>query len=84
MGIVAGILVLLLVYGAVGLPVGAAFVFRGVNAVDAAAAQASILVRLLLLPGAAALWPVMLRRWLATARRALLPENSDGFKRPIG
>jgi hypothetical protein len=70
MGIVAWMLVLLLAYGAIGLLVGVAFVFRGVDAVDPAAAHATIPVRLLLLPGAAALWPLMLRRWRAAGRTA--------------
>jgi hypothetical protein len=65
MGVVAWILILLLAYAVIGVPVGAAFVFRGVNAVDPAAAHATIPVRLLVLPGAAALWPLMLRRWRA-------------------
>lgn len=70
MGIAAWMLVLLLVYGAVGLLAGAAFVFRGINAVDPAAAHATIPVRLLLLPGAAALWPLMLRWWRAARKAA--------------
>jgi hypothetical protein len=69
MGFVTWLLFALLVYSGLGVCVGVAFVLRGVNAVDPAAVHASIPVRILLLPGAAALWPLMLRRWII-ARRA--------------
>ncbi len=54
----------ILAYCAVGLVVGAAFVVRGVQRVDAGARGAPMLFRVLILPGAAALWPVVLRWWL--------------------
>lgn len=50
-------------YLAVGLAFAIAFVARGVGRVDAAAAEASLGFRLLLVPGAAALWPLLAQRW---------------------
>jgi hypothetical protein len=47
-----------------------AFVWRGVAAVDSAALSIPLAVRGLILPGAAALWPWLLLRWL---RRQQLP-----------
>jgi hypothetical protein len=40
------------------------FVWRGVQALDPAARDMPLSVRLLLMPGAAALWPVLGWRWL--------------------
>jgi hypothetical protein len=52
----------LVIYVAVGLMVGLAFVLFGVTRVQPAAMTVG--VRILLLPGATALWPLVLRRWL--------------------
>lgn len=58
-----------LILGAIGLYAGcglvfaAAFLTRGVERLDPAAAGASVWVRLLLAPGCIALWPVLLRLW---------------------
>lgn len=51
------------IYLSGGLMFAIAFVTRGVGTVDAAARGASWGFRLLILPGVAALWPVMLTRW---------------------
>ncbi len=67
---IAWILWLLLAYLAVGVAVGIPFVARGVDRVDHAAHGASRWVRLLLLPGAAALWPIVLALWFAAVQRA--------------
>ena len=40
-----------------------AFVTRGVGRIDPAARNASLGFRVLLLPGSAALWPLLLKRW---------------------
>lgn len=50
-------------YAAVGLVVALAFATRGVSRVDHAARDAHPLFRVLIIPGAAALWPVVLRWW---------------------
>lgn len=40
-----------------------AFVWRGAAAIDAKAATGSLGFRLLLVPGAIALWPLLLAKW---------------------
>ena len=52
------------VYGGVGVVFGAAFVSFGLGRVDPAARAAPLGLRLLLWPGSAALWPLLLVRWL--------------------
>jgi hypothetical protein len=49
-------------YVAVGLVTGVAFVVAGVTAVQPA--PVTLGARVLLLPGATALWPLVLARWL--------------------
>jgi hypothetical protein len=51
-------------YVAVGLVIGAAFVIVGVTRVQNAPATAG--ARILFLPGAVALWPIVLSRWLTS------------------
>lgn len=55
-------------YLAAGLIVGIPFVARGVNRVDRVAAHAPLRFRLLILPGCAALWPVLIVKWLRARR----------------
>jgi hypothetical protein len=52
----------LALYLAVGLVAGLAFVVFGVTAVQSA--PATVGARILFLPGAVALWPIVLSRWL--------------------
>lgn len=56
-------------YGGIGLAVGLAFLLFGIDRVDPAA-RGAYAVRPLLLPGLALLWPLVLWRWRALARRA--------------
>lgn len=56
---------LLTVYASLGLLFAAAFVWRGVDAVDPMARGASWAFRLLVLPGSAVFWPLLLVRWAA-------------------
>ncbi|MCC7388330.1 MAG: hypothetical protein IT431_06140 [Phycisphaerales bacterium] len=58
-------------YLGLGLVFGAVFVARGISAVDPAARGASCGFRLVVLPGVAALWPLMLWRWRRASRRAV-------------
>jgi len=51
-------------YLALGLVFALAFVTAGVQRVDPAARGAPVGFRLLILPGAAALWPLLLTRWV--------------------
>ncbi len=55
------------VYAVFGLGFAAVFVIRGVEKVDPAAVGATWGFKLLIVPGAAALWPGLLRRWLRGA-----------------
>jgi hypothetical protein len=52
-------------YVAVGLVIGLAFVIFGVTRVQPA--TVTVGARILLLPGATALWPFVLRRWLKSS-----------------
>jgi hypothetical protein len=51
-------------YAGAGLLFGLAFVFAGVGRIDPVAAGSGIGFRLLILPGAAALWPLLLVKWV--------------------
>ncbi|MBX9777570.1 MAG: hypothetical protein K2Y71_24585 [Xanthobacteraceae bacterium] len=53
-------------YVAAGLVAGVAFVAVGVTAVQPA--PVTLGARILLLPGATALWPLVLSRWLKSCR----------------
>jgi hypothetical protein len=53
------------IYLALGVLFAVPFVVRGVGRVDPAAIGAGWGFRLLILPGVAALWPVLARRWAA-------------------
>jgi len=55
--------VALQLYMAVGFVFAVAFVLFGVQRIDPAARGGTWGFRLMILPGAAALWPLMLRRW---------------------
>ena len=52
------------VYAAAGVLFAVAFVTIAVGRIDPAAVGAGIGFRLLILPGVAALWPVMLLKWV--------------------
>ncbi|MGH9464502.1 MAG: hypothetical protein ACRD0X_02575 [Thermoanaerobaculia bacterium] len=67
----------LAVYLTLGLVVAVPFVVRGVGRVDRAAAAGTWGFRLLILPGATALWPLVLRRWL---RGGGPPEARDAHR----
>lgn len=59
-----------------GAVFAALFVWRGAAALDEAARGISWKTRALLFPGSVALWPVLLRRWLA------LPAKSSPEHQP--
>lgn len=60
---------LFLLYLLLGLIFALFFVFRGVQQMDEGADGAPWTFRLLLLPGAAALWIVLLPKWLKKRRK---------------
>ncbi len=55
---------LLALYAAIGVLFALVFAARGVGRVDPNARGAPLGFRLLIVPGVAALWPLMLRRWV--------------------
>ena len=57
-----------LTYALAGAAVAVAFILVGVDRIDPAARRA-MAFRPLLLPGAALLWPLVLGRWIVTARQ---------------
>jgi len=63
-----GIVVASGAYAALGVLFALAFVTRGVQRVDPAAKTGTLGFRLLIVPGAVALWPLLLRRWVACGR----------------
>jgi hypothetical protein len=65
-GIATTIAIVAGLYVAAGLVTGVAFVVAGVTVVQSA--PLTLGARVLLLPGAAALWPLVLSRWLKSRR----------------
>lgn len=63
MTVIEWVLTTLGVYLAVGAVFAAVFVWRGAGRLDANARGASWGFRMLILPGAAALWPILLVAW---------------------
>jgi hypothetical protein len=57
-----------LAYVLSGLAVGVPFVLRGVDRVDEAARGAPVAFRLVILPGTAALWPLIAVKWVKAPR----------------
>jgi hypothetical protein len=55
-------------YGVAGVVVALSFVTVGLDAVLPAGTPVTIGARMLFVPGAAALWPIVLRRWLQSRR----------------
>ena len=51
-------------YATLGLVFAAAFVAKGANAIDPAAGPSGIGFRIMIFPASAALWPLLLKRWL--------------------
>jgi hypothetical protein len=62
--VVALFLALTAFYLACGLGFALPFVMFGARRIDSHAAQGSWGFRLLIIPGAVALWPLLLRRWV--------------------
>jgi hypothetical protein len=60
----ATLLSALALYVAVGIAIGFAFVLFGVTRVFPHPVSVTMGARILLLPGASLLWPLVLRRWL--------------------
>lgn len=64
-------------YLAIGIVFALAFVTRGAGRIDPAAREGSWGFRLVILPGTAALWPLLARRW---ARGGPPPEERNAHR----
>jgi hypothetical protein len=63
-------------YAVAGALFAPLFVWRGVARLDPSAAGAGVAFRLLILPGAAAFWPLLAWRWLRGAGEPPLEQNA--------
>jgi hypothetical protein len=68
MTIVSTLLILVACYLGTGVVFAIAFVIAGVQRMDHAAVGSGIRFRIILVPGAAALWPLLLQRWMMAGR----------------
>lgn len=62
-GVAKMILLAVALYAAAGLAFALAFIIRGVGRIDPVAGGSRWGFRLLILPGSAALWPVLALKW---------------------
>jgi hypothetical protein len=76
MGTADFILLAAATYAVLGAVFGALFVTAGVGRLDHAASGAPWSFRLLIWPGAAALWPLMLLKWIRATRPATDGEHT--------
>jgi len=78
---VTGTAILLAVYLACGLVFAIPFVLMGAKRIDPHAVHGSWGFRLLIIPGAMALWPLLLRRW--ASGRTSPPEECNAHRRAV-
>jgi hypothetical protein len=76
--IAAVFLILLGIYLACGFVFAVPFVLFGVKKIDPHAARGSWGFRLLIIPGTAAFWPLLLRRWMKGVHEP--PEECDAHR----
>lgn len=62
------ILCIVSLYASIGVLIGLSFAFRGVHRIDPAATHAPLGFRLLIIPGAAVLWPLVWSMWRSAAQ----------------
>jgi len=74
--IARGFVWLLAGYAAIGLVFAVAFAAAGAARLDPNAREASVGFRIVILPGATALWPILLRRWLRGDREPPVERNA--------
>jgi membrane protein implicated in regulation of membrane protease activity len=68
----------LYLYGIAGSVFAIAFVTIGVKRIDSQAIGSGVGFRFLIFPGAAALWPILLRRWIS--RTGEPPEERNPYR----
>ena len=71
--IVEIILIVVLIYLALGFLFAIPFVIKGVHKVDEGAHGGSISFRIIIIPGTMVFWPVLLKKWL----NATKPKMND-------
>jgi hypothetical protein len=64
------------IYLAIGLLFAIPFAVRGVQLIDPAAEDGTVGFRILIVPGAAALWPLLLSRWISGVREPPAEHNA--------
>ena len=79
--IAATFLILLAAYLACGILFAVPFVWFGVNSIDPHARRGTWGFRLLIIPGATALWPLLLSRWLKGLHEP--PEECSPHRRAV-
>ena len=66
---IAAAYVLVAAWLVLGLAIAVPFAFKGADGLPRVHAPLTLGARLLIIPGAAVLWPLVLRRWLASNER---------------
>ena len=66
------------IYILIGVLFALAFVVKGVNRLEPSAAEGSRGFRVLIFPGAVALWPLLAKRWLTATGRQ--PEERNAHR----
>jgi hypothetical protein len=79
--IAAALLIVLGIYLVCGLVFAVPFVLVGVKRTDPHALHGSWGFRLLILPGAVALWPLLLKRWVSGTKEP--PEECNAHRRLV-
>ena len=64
-------------YLALGIAFGIPFIIRGVDRVDPSMRISPVRMRILILPGVAALWPLLLVKWIRASRPAPAPRAPE-------
>ncbi len=66
--IASSILLVVAGYFAIGVVCAALFIVRGISQIDPAAHAATWSFRILIMPGAAAMWPLVMTHWFHATR----------------
>jgi hypothetical protein len=75
---IAGVLIAVAIYLACGLAFAITFTLVGVKRIDPHAKPGSWGFRLLVMPGAMALWPLLLKRWVSGSKEP--PEEINAHR----
>lgn len=73
---------LLAAYFALGLLFAIVFVARGVSRIDPTARDSNAVFRVIILPGVAAFWPLLLVRWIRASSRPASPSSHGSVMSP--